>query len=80
MAAPRWAAEAAGRLGVPTDSLLLHSDLDALQLAPSPLPPAVGQMHQRALVGPFLLQILQACRAPLCCGHWILPNECRHLS
>lgn len=59
MAAPRWAAEAAGRLGVPTDSLLLHSDLDALQLAPSPLPPAVGQMHQRALVGPFLLQILQ---------------------
>jgi hypothetical protein len=57
LAAPSWAADAARSLGVSTDSVLLHTDLDALATAPMPFPPNVDGMHKVGLTGPFLVQV-----------------------
>lgn len=57
LAAPAWVAAAARTLGAPTDSVLLHTDLDVLATSPMAFPPNVDGMHKCGLTGPFLVQV-----------------------
>jgi len=63
LATPAWASDAARSLGLTADSVLLHTDLDALSTSPMPFPPGVDDMHHRGLAGPFLVQLHEVCHS-----------------